>query len=63
MLYIKASIPSLTTQVEKIRDSEDDNSDTSSPSENDNKPSLPAAIIRSSLPAQRLRHFTLIELY
>jgi hypothetical protein len=49
MLYIKASIPSLTTQVEEIRDSKDDNSDTSSPSKDDNKLSPPAAIVRSSL--------------
>jgi hypothetical protein len=51
MLYIKISIPSLTTQVEEIRDSEDDNSDASGPSEDDNKLSLLAAVVRSSLPA------------
>jgi hypothetical protein len=51
MLYIKVSIPSLTTQVEEIRDSENNNSDASGPSENDNKLFLLAAIIRSSLPA------------
>jgi hypothetical protein len=49
MLCIKVSIPSLTTQVEEIRDSEDDNSDASSPSKDNNKLSLLAAIIRSSL--------------
>jgi hypothetical protein len=49
MLYIKVSIPSLATQVEEIRDSKDNNSDTSSPSKDNNKPSLLAAIIRSSL--------------
>jgi hypothetical protein len=49
MLYIKVSVPSLTTQVEKIRDSEDNDSDTSGSSEDDNKPSPLAAIIRSSL--------------
>jgi hypothetical protein len=48
--------------VEEIRDSEDDDSDTSSSSEDDNKPSPLAAIIRSSLPARRLRYFTLTEL-
>jgi hypothetical protein len=49
MLYIKVSIPSLTTQVEKIRDSENSDSDASGPSKDDNKLSLLAAIIRSSL--------------
>jgi hypothetical protein len=49
MLYIKVSIPSLTTQVEEIRDSEDNNSDASGSSENNNKPSPLAAIVRSSL--------------
>jgi hypothetical protein len=62
MLYIKASIPSLTTQVEEIRDSEDDNSDASGPSKDDNEPSPLAAIARSSLPARQLRYFTLTEL-
>jgi hypothetical protein len=49
MLYIKVSVPSLATQVEEIRDSEDDDSDASGPSEDDNKPSPLATIIRSSL--------------
>jgi hypothetical protein len=62
MLCIKVSISSLTTQVEEIRDSEDGDSDTSGPSENDDELSPLAAIARSSLPAQRLRYFTLIEL-
>jgi hypothetical protein len=51
MLCIKASISSLTTQVEEIRDSENGNSDTSGPSEDDNKLSPLATIVRSSLPA------------
>jgi hypothetical protein len=62
MLCIEASVPSLATQVEEIRDSEDDDSDASGPSEDDNEPSAPAAVARSSLPARRLRHFTLTEL-
>jgi hypothetical protein len=62
MLYIKVSVPSLAMQVEEIRDSEDNNSNTSSSSEDNNKLSPLAAIIRSSLPAQQLRYFTLIEL-
>jgi hypothetical protein len=49
MLYIKVSIPSLTTQVEEIRDSEDSDSDASSPSKDDDKLSLLAAIVRSFL--------------
>jgi hypothetical protein len=49
MLYIKASVPSLTTQVEEIRDSKDNNSNASSSSEDNNKLSLLATIIRSSL--------------
>jgi hypothetical protein len=63
MLCIEASVPSLATQVEEIRDSEDNDSDASGPSEDDNEPSPPAAVVRSSLPAQRLRYFTLTELY
>jgi hypothetical protein len=62
MLYIKASVPFLATQVEEIRDSKDNNSDASSPSKDNNKPSLLAAIARSSLLAWQLRYFTLIEL-
>jgi hypothetical protein len=62
MLCIEVSVPFLATQVEEIRDSEDGNSDTSGSSEDDNKLSLLAAVVRSSLPAQRLRYFTLIEL-
>jgi hypothetical protein len=62
MLCIKVSVSSLATQVEEIRDSKDDDSDASSSSEDDNELSSPAAIARSSLPAWRLRYFTLIEL-
>jgi hypothetical protein len=62
MLYIKASVSSLATQVEEIRDSKDGDSDASSPSEDDNKLSSLAAIVKSSLLARRLRYFTLIEL-
>jgi hypothetical protein len=49
MLCIKASIPSLTTQVEEIRDSEDGDSNASGPSEDDDELSPPAAVARSSL--------------
>jgi hypothetical protein len=49
MLYIKVSVPSLTTQVEEIRDSKDGDSDTSGPSEDDDELSPLAAIVRSSL--------------
>jgi hypothetical protein len=49
MLCIKASVPSLATQVEEIRDSEDSNSDASGSSEDDNKLSLLAAVVRSFL--------------
>jgi hypothetical protein len=49
MLCIKVSVSSLTTQVEEIRDSEDNDSNASSPSKDDNKLSLLAAVIRSSL--------------
>jgi hypothetical protein len=62
MLCIEASVSSLATQVEEIRDSEDDDSDASGPSEDDNEPSPLAAVARSSLLAWRLRHFTLTEL-
>jgi hypothetical protein len=49
-------------QVEKIRDSKDGDSNASGPSEDNNKLSPLAAIVRSSLLAQQLRHFTLTEL-
>jgi hypothetical protein len=62
MLCIKASVPSLATQVEEIRDSKDSDSDASSSSKDNNELSLLAAIVRSSLLAWRLRYFTLIEL-
>jgi hypothetical protein len=61
MLCIEASVPSLTTQVEEVRDSEDDNDDSSG-SEDDEEPIQPATIAGSSRPAQRLRQLTLIEL-
>jgi hypothetical protein len=59
MLCIEASVPSLPTQVEEIRDSEDDDGSVSDGSEDDEEP---AAVARSSPSAQRLRHFTLTEL-
>jgi hypothetical protein len=62
MLCIKVSVPSLATQVEEIRDSEDGDSDASGSSEDDDELSLLAAIVRSFLLAWRLRYFTLTEL-
>jgi hypothetical protein len=62
MLCIKVSVSSLATQVEEIRDSEDDDSDASGSSKNDNELSLLAAVARSFLLAWRLCYFTLIEL-
>jgi hypothetical protein len=62
MLCIKASVSSLATQVEEIRDSKDDDNDASCSSEDNNKLSAPAAVARSSLLAWRLRYFTLTEL-